>query len=41
MDLGPQNIRINAISAGQIKTRAASGIGEFRFILKWNEYNSP
>jgi len=41
MDLGPQNIRINAISAGPIKTLAASGIGDFRYILKWNEYNSP
>jgi enoyl-[acyl-carrier protein] reductase I len=41
MDLGPQKIRINAISAGPIKTLAASGIGDFRYILKWNEYNSP
>jgi enoyl-[acyl-carrier protein] reductase I len=41
MDLGPQNIRVNAISAGPIKTLAASGIGDFRYILKWNEYNSP
>ncbi|MEM1051469.1 MAG: enoyl-ACP reductase FabI [Pseudomonadota bacterium] len=40
-DLGPQNIRINAISAGPVKTLAASGIGDFRYILKWNEYNSP
>ena len=40
-DLGPQNIRINAISAGPIKTLAASGIGDFRYILKWNEYNAP
>ena len=40
-DLGPQNIRVNAISAGPIKTLAASGIGDFRFILKWNELNSP
>lgn len=40
-DLGPQNIRINAISAGPIKTLAASGIGDFKYILKWNEYNSP
>jgi enoyl-[acyl-carrier protein] reductase I len=40
-DLGPQNIRVNAISAGPIKTLAASGIGDFRYILKWNEYNSP
>ena len=41
MDLGPQNIRVNAISAGPIKTLAASGIGDFRYILKWSEYNSP
>ncbi|TRW14075.1 enoyl-ACP reductase FabI [Glacieibacterium frigidum] len=41
MDLGPQNVRVNAISAGPIKTLAASGIGDFRYILKWNEYNSP
>jgi len=40
-DLGPQNIRVNAISAGPIRTLAASGIGDFRYILKWNEYNSP
>jgi enoyl-[acyl-carrier protein] reductase I len=40
-DLGPQNIRVNAISAGPIKTLAAAGIGDFRYILKWNEYNSP
>jgi enoyl-[acyl-carrier protein] reductase I len=40
-DLGPQGIRVNAISAGPIKTLAASGIGDFRYILKWNEYNSP
>src|SRR5688572_27572160 len=40
-DLGPQNIRVNAISAGPIKTLAASGIGDFRYILRWNEYNSP
>ena len=40
-DLGDQNIRVNAISAGPIKTLAASGIGDFRYILKWNEYNSP
>jgi enoyl-[acyl-carrier protein] reductase I len=40
-DLGPKNIRVNAISAGPIKTLAASGIGDFRYILKWNEYNSP
>jgi enoyl-[acyl-carrier protein] reductase I len=41
MDLGPERIRVNAISAGPIKTLAASGIGDFRYILKWNEYNSP
>jgi enoyl-[acyl-carrier protein] reductase I len=41
MDLGPNNVRVNAISAGPIKTLAASGIGDFRYILKWNEYNSP
>ncbi len=40
-DLGDQNVRVNAISAGPIKTLAASGIGDFRYILKWNEYNSP
>ena len=40
-DLGRDNIRVNAISAGPIKTLAASGIGDFRYILKWNEYNSP
>ncbi len=40
-DLGEKNIRVNAISAGPIKTLAASGIGDFRYILKWNEYNSP
>ncbi|GGC29174.1 enoyl-[acyl-carrier-protein] reductase [NADH] [Novosphingobium marinum] len=40
-DLGPSNIRVNAISAGPIKTLAASGIGDFRYILKWNELNSP
>ena len=40
-DLGAQNIRVNGISAGPIKTLAASGIGDFRYILKWNEYNSP
>ncbi len=40
-DLGPENIRVNAISAGPIKTLAASGIGDFRYILKWNEVNSP
>ena len=41
MDMGPENIRVNAISAGPIKTLAASGIGDFRYILKWNELNSP
>jgi enoyl-[acyl-carrier protein] reductase I len=40
-DLGPSGIRVNAISAGPIKTLAASGIGDFRYILKWNEFNSP
>lgn len=40
-DLGPANIRVNAISAGPIRTLAASGIGDFRYILKWNELNSP
>ncbi len=40
-DLGVQNIRVNAISAGPIRTLAASGIGDFRYILRWNEYNSP
>ena len=40
-DLGKENIRVNAISAGPIKTLAASGISDFRYILKWNEYNSP
>ncbi len=40
-DLGAKNIRVNAISAGPIKTMAASGIGDFRYILRWNEYNSP
>ncbi len=40
-DLGARNIRVNAISAGPIKTLAASGIGDFRYILKWNELNSP
>ena len=40
-DLGRSNIRVNAISAGPIKTLAASGIGDFRYILKWNELNSP
>ncbi len=41
VDLGDQGIRVNAISAGPIKTLAASGIGDFRYILKWNEYNAP
>ena len=41
VDLGPKNIRVNAISAGPIKTLAASGIGDFRYILKWNELNAP
>ena len=41
MDLGPEGLRVNAISAGPIKTLAASGIGDFRYIMKWNEYNSP
>ena len=40
-DLGPSNIRVNAISAGTVKTLAASGIGDFRYIMKWNELNSP
>jgi enoyl-[acyl-carrier protein] reductase I len=40
-DLGKHNIRVNAMSAGPMKTLAASGIGDFRYILKWNEYNSP
>ncbi len=40
-DLGGRNIRVNAISAGPIRTLAASGIGDFRYILKWNEYNAP
>ena len=40
-DLGDRGIRVNAISAGPIKTLAASGIGDFRYILKWNEYNAP
>src|ERR1700735_1251698 len=40
-DLGVKNIRVNAISSGPIKTLAASGIGDFRYILKWNEYNAP
>ena len=41
VDLGEKNIRVNAISAGPIKTLAASGIGDFRFILRWNELNAP
>ncbi|RWE24602.1 MAG: enoyl-[acyl-carrier-protein] reductase FabI [Mesorhizobium sp.] len=41
VDLGAKKIRVNAISAGPIKTLAASGIGDFRYILKWNEYNAP
>ena len=41
VDLGGANIRVNAISAGPIRTLAASGIGDFRYILKWNELNSP
>lgn len=40
-DLGKEGIRVNALSAGPMKTLAASGIGDFRYILKWNEYNSP
>jgi enoyl-[acyl-carrier protein] reductase I len=40
-DLGKKKIRVNSISAGPIKTLAASGVGDFRYILKWNEYNSP
>jgi len=40
-DLGEKNIRVNAISSGPIKTLAASGIGDFRYILKWNENNAP
>ena len=40
-DLGVKNIRVNAVSSGPIKTLAASGIGDFRYILKWNEYNTP
>ena len=40
-DLGDRNIRVNAISAGPVKTLAASGIGDFRYIMKWNEYNAP
>ena len=41
VDMGEKNIRVNAISAGPIKTLAATGIGDFRFILKWNELNAP
>ncbi|MDG2356490.1 MAG: enoyl-ACP reductase FabI [Paracoccaceae bacterium] len=41
MDMGPNNIRVNSLSAGTIKTLAASGIGDFRYIMKWNELNSP
>ncbi len=41
VDLGGENIRVNALSAGPVKTLAASGIGDFRYILKWNQYNSP
>ena len=41
VDLGRDDIRVNAISAGPIRTLAASGIGDFRYILKWNELNSP
>jgi enoyl-[acyl-carrier protein] reductase I len=40
-DLGSKNIRVNAISAGPIKTLAAAGVGDFRYILKWNEQNAP
>ena len=40
-DLGGQKVRVNAISAGPVRTLAASGIGDFRYILKWNEYNAP
>ncbi|HLO19068.1 MAG TPA: SDR family oxidoreductase, partial [Sphingomicrobium sp.] len=41
MDLGPEGVRVNGISAGPIKTLAASGIGDFRYIMKWNELNAP
>lgn len=41
MDMGKDNVRVNAISAGPVKTLAASGIGDFRLIFKWNEYNAP
>jgi enoyl-[acyl-carrier protein] reductase I len=40
-DLGKKNIRVNSISAGPIRTLAAAGIGDFRYILRWNEYNAP
>lgn len=41
VDLGPKGIRVNGLSAGPVKTLAASGIGDFRYILKWNQYNAP
>ena len=41
VDLGDRNVRVNAMSAGPMKTLAASGIGDFRYILKWNQYNAP
>ena len=41
VDLGKKGIRVNGISAGPVRTLAASGISDFRYILKWNEYNSP
>jgi enoyl-[acyl-carrier protein] reductase I len=41
VDLGDKNIRVNGLSAGPMKTLAASGIGDFRYILKWNQHNSP
>jgi len=41
VDLGSRNIRVNSLSAGPVKTLAASGIGDFRYILKWNAYNAP
>ncbi|MEC7572286.1 MAG: SDR family oxidoreductase, partial [Pseudomonadota bacterium] len=41
VDFGNENIRVNGLSAGPMKTLAASGIGDFRYILKWNQYNSP
>ncbi|MFN3286917.1 MAG: enoyl-ACP reductase FabI [Sphingomonadaceae bacterium] len=41
VDLGPEGVRVNAISAGPIRTLAASGIGDFRYILRWNELNAP